>query len=321
MEYVEGEHFLNYLRNGPAEESDGTTVCLGPSDPVRLRAALVQLARGIHALHGTNMIHRDIKSINVKVDRTGRVKLLDFGLVAEIDRTQARASGPVGTIDHMSPEQLGTQPLTSASDWYSFGVILYAALCGQVPFTGTVFEIMRQKETAPPRPSELVPGVPPDLEALCLELLHPNPAERPSGADEACRPGRHRSRCERCRVGNSSCLAATGTSRVCKWAAVAVRCFLRPVIVEAHGAVRWRKDRAGRAVPSEPPRHGRRGDPRGAVLRAEFGSLQGALDGLIDAAVPPPAAVEPGTGRGRAAHSPGRSGPTVPGPRPVGSGR
>jgi serine/threonine protein kinase len=236
MEYVEGEHLLHYLRNcPPVGADDNATALLGPPDHERLRSAFAQLAAGLHALHGANMLHRDIKSSNVKVDRAGRVKVLDFGLVAEIDRTRDRASGPVGTIDHMSPEQLGTQPLTPASDWYSFGVILYSALGGRVPFSGSLPEIMRQKERVPPPPSRLVTGVPPDLEALCLGLLHPDPAERPTGAEvlrrlgavlTPVRPGPGE---QQLLLGRSEHLATLHR------AATTVRRTRTPLVVEVHG--------------------------------------------------------------------------------------
>ena len=67
------------------------------------------------------------------------MKLLDYGLVAELDDAQAYAQvGLVGTVGYMSPEQCGTRPLTPASDWYSFGALLYEALTGRLPFHGAV---------------------------------------------------------------------------------------------------------------------------------------------------------------------------------------
>src|SRR5262245_60998996 len=87
MEYVPGEHFLDHVRQTGA-----------------LRRALAQLATGIHALHRAGRLHRDIKSSNVLVTPDGRVKLLDYGLVAELDETQGYAqAGAAGTVGYMSP--------------------------------------------------------------------------------------------------------------------------------------------------------------------------------------------------------------------------
>ena len=85
-----------------------------------------------------------------------------------------------GTPAYMSPEQAAGEAVTTASDWYAIGTMLYEALTGQLPFDGTVLEILRQKEEQePPRPSELVRGVPDDLDQLCRALLRRDPELSP----------------------------------------------------------------------------------------------------------------------------------------------
>lgn len=155
-------------------------------DLERLGPALGELTEAIMALHETGRLHRDIKPSNVMVTETGRVVLLDFGLVTPMyDRYLVRSTvqGMVcGTVAYMSPEQGAGDALTPASDWYSVGVILFEALTGRLPFTGTMFRVLMDKQQAqPPGPRDLVPDVPAHLDALCRALLSKAPSQRPTG--------------------------------------------------------------------------------------------------------------------------------------------
>ncbi len=151
----------------------------------RLRAALRQLAEGVLALHEMGKLHRDIKPPNVLVTKEGRVVILDFGLITEVEPdANSNSLHVAGTPAYMSPEQGAGHPITEASDWYSVGVMLYEALTGRLPFTGQFIEVLVNKQKyEPPPPSEIVAGIPEDLDKLCRDLLRRPPAERPSGRD------------------------------------------------------------------------------------------------------------------------------------------
>ena len=155
-----------------------------PCDIDRLRHALPQLARGLHALHSAGKIHRDVKPSNIQVTSDGRVVLLDFGLVAELERRQGADGMIVGTVAYMAPEQCaGDVQLSAAADWYGLGVVVFQALTGRLPFEGVPTRVLFEKQTEPaPRPSRLVQHVPRDLDDLCAELLEREPADRPTGA-------------------------------------------------------------------------------------------------------------------------------------------
>ena len=155
-------------------------------DLARLRASMGQLANGLHALHRAGLVHRDLKPANVRVTAEGRVVLIDFGVVARLrGGRQVTAGGArVGSPAYMAPEQRKRQPITPAADWYAFGVMLFEALTGQLPFSGERAHVMSSKTRVDaPRPSELIRGVPADLERLCVGLLQREPERRPSASE------------------------------------------------------------------------------------------------------------------------------------------
>jgi eukaryotic-like serine/threonine-protein kinase len=159
----------------PAEDPQPT-----PADLVRVWRVFRQLADGLSAIHTQGKLHRDIKPSNVKVTPQGRVVVLDFGLIAEVRNT---GSEVIGTLDFMSPEQSAGQQLHEASDWYSFGVVLYLALTGRLPYEGSELDVSLRKHSHPPAlPSRFVTGVPPALERLTMSLLAIDPAARPPTA-------------------------------------------------------------------------------------------------------------------------------------------
>lgn len=178
------------LTRPPTEPEHGGGGTRAPSSPQptpcdldRLRLALPQLARGLHALHSAGKIHRDVKPSNIQVTSDGRVVLLDFGLVAELERRQGGDGMIVGTVAYMAPEQCaGDVRLTAAADWYALGVVLFQALTGRLPFEGVPARMLFEKQTeAAPRPSLLVQHLPRDLDDLCAELLEREPGDRPTG--------------------------------------------------------------------------------------------------------------------------------------------
>ncbi len=175
MELVDGRHFLEHSRG----------------DHEKLRAGLRQLVDGLRALHEFGFVHRDVKPSNVMVTREGRVVILDFGLVTNLDpRQQSIAPGPIGTVEYMAPEQATGRQVGEAADWYAVGVMLYEALTGKMPHAGHALQILMEKQEVEPTPvQELSPNAPHDLSKLCNELLAIEPSARPTGETIARRLG------------------------------------------------------------------------------------------------------------------------------------
>ena len=213
MELVRGTDFLDYVKSAatrssipssplvtrrPPPRGEGGSPAgagdrksdplpLSPADFDRVRPALVQLVEGIQALHAAGKLHRDVKPSNVLVTPEGRVVVLDFGVATELRARAGEASAGgsgevVGTARYMAPEQADDAQPLPASDWYSVGVMLYEALVGRPPFTGSAVDVLTMKSMmAPASPDECVQGVPPDLTALCRQLLQSEPEDRPDG--------------------------------------------------------------------------------------------------------------------------------------------
>jgi hypothetical protein len=170
MELVEGLNFLSYVRTEKGWNE------------ARLRATLGQLADALATLHQSHRVHRDLKPENVLVDRHGRVVVLDLGLVKDLgSESQSSSHGMVGTAAYMAPEQ-ASGLVGPEADWYSLGVMLFEALTGRLPFCGSTIDMLMNKQTyEPPAPRGLVTGIPQDLDALCVDLLHREPEARPTG--------------------------------------------------------------------------------------------------------------------------------------------
>lgn len=177
MEYLEGRTLKDAL--GSRE----------PMGSERLAHIAVQIGKALSAAHSDGVVHRDLKPDNVMLlDRYGEkdfVKVLDFGIARFTDdtKTQLTAEGAVvGTPAYMSPEQATGGGLDERTDIYSFGVMLFEMATGQVPFDAptTISLMVKHVQEAPPRPSELAPGLVSDaLETLILQMLAKNPAARP----------------------------------------------------------------------------------------------------------------------------------------------
>ena len=156
---------------------------------IRQAAELIaKIARTVHYAHEHGILHRDIKPGNVLLDQKGEPHLTDFGLarLVETESTVTRTMEVLGTPSYMAPEQaMGhNAAISSATDVYGLGAVLYQLLTGQPPFAGgTTYETIKLLLDAEPRqPRLLNPKIDRDLSTICLKCLEKDPKRRYSSA-------------------------------------------------------------------------------------------------------------------------------------------
>jgi eukaryotic-like serine/threonine-protein kinase len=176
LEFVDGSSLARRLAGSP----------LPPTAAARL---VETLARAMYHAHQRGIVHRDLKPANVLLTADGIPKITDFGLAKRLEGEGVTGSSGaiLGTPSYMAPEQArgDSRQVGPAADIYALGAILYELLTGRTPFKAAMaLETLQQvlhQEPVPPR--RLQPGVPRDLETICLKCLHKEPARRYADAE------------------------------------------------------------------------------------------------------------------------------------------
>jgi len=156
----------------------------GRMDVGRVLHIAHQVCEGLAAAHAQGVIHRDIKPANIMVGEQDLVKIVDFGLAAMTQSAGSRLTKSgilIGTPQYMAPEQIKGDDVDGRADIYSLGVMMYEMLSGRQPFCGdNAVNILYQHLEGQAQPlSELVPGIPPEVERLVACFMARHREERP----------------------------------------------------------------------------------------------------------------------------------------------
>ena len=171
MEYVDGEDLACLLRRiGQLPQSKGLDIAR-------------QMCAGLAAAHDHGVLHRDLKPGNIMLDGRGRVRITDFGLAA-LGENLVNEELRAGTPAYMAPEQLAGTEVTTRSDIYSLGLVLYEIFTGKKAFeAATLPELIRVRECSTPTSiSSIVRDIDPLVERVILRCLEKDPAKRPATA-------------------------------------------------------------------------------------------------------------------------------------------
>jgi len=174
MEYIDGQELKQRIDAGPLKVDEALNIAM-------------QIADGLQAAHKKGVFHRDIKSANIMLTENDRIKIMDFGLAKIKGQMKLTKTGTtVGTVAYMSPEQARGEDVDHRTDIWSFGVVLYEMITGQLPFKGEyeqaiVYSILNEQ----PEPvTGLRTGVSIELERIVNKAITKSPDERYQHTDE-----------------------------------------------------------------------------------------------------------------------------------------
>lgn len=175
MEYIEGQTLTDCIRSWG---------CLPLPDALRYYQSIVE---AIGYVHSRGIVHRDIKSNNVKITPLGHVKLLDFGIAKSgASPALTMAGGFIGTLQYLSPEQIQGGFADARSDIWALGVLLYEMTTSHLPFDATTLGDLCQRITKAnyTPPSVMNQNVPREVQSIITRCLKKNPGDRYQSAEE-----------------------------------------------------------------------------------------------------------------------------------------
>jgi serine/threonine protein phosphatase PrpC len=177
MEFVDGQTLAQWITDHPRPDLD------------TVRSIVAQVAKGLQAFHGKEMLHQDLRPENVMIDRTGTAKIIDFASthVAGLAEAWPAADAIRGTLQYTAPEYFTGGEGSTRSDLFSLAVVAYQMLSGQLPYGLQVPRIrspadLKRLRYVPVR--HLRPDLPDWLDSVLHKALHPQPAKRQEAVSE-----------------------------------------------------------------------------------------------------------------------------------------
>ncbi|UCC40852.1 MAG: protein kinase [Candidatus Aminicenantes bacterium] len=168
MAYVEGQNLKQKIKSAPLKVEEAQDIAM-------------QVADGLQEAHEKGIAHRDIKSANIMISEKGQAKIMDFGLAKLSERTEITKTATVmGTVAYMSPEQSMGEAVDHRTDIWSFGVMLYEMLTGELPFKGDLDQVVLHSVLyEEPEPiTGMRSGIPLELEGIVNKCLEKEASER-----------------------------------------------------------------------------------------------------------------------------------------------
>jgi serine/threonine-protein kinase len=169
MEYVPGEDLKSMIR------------MTGQLNVGRAVSIAKQVCEGLAEAHRLGVVHRDLKSRNIMIDKQGNARIMDFGIARSLKAEGITSEGMmIGTPEYMSPEQVKGEEVDQRSDVYSLGIILFEMVTGKIPFEGdtSITIALKHKTEEPPNPLDFNAQIPEELSALILKCMKKEKEER-----------------------------------------------------------------------------------------------------------------------------------------------
>jgi serine/threonine protein phosphatase PrpC len=178
-EYIDGQTLTQWMIDNPAP------------DLATVRDIVAQIAKGLRAFHRKEMLHQDLRPDNIMIDRTGTVKIIDFGSTRITGVAEAEPFGPrddiLGTLQYTAPEYFLGEPATARSDLFSLGVITYQMLTGKLPYGAQAAQARTRAQFGRLRYRPAAHGrreIPVWVDGTLERAVHPNPLRRHDSLSE-----------------------------------------------------------------------------------------------------------------------------------------